>query len=39
MENTHTSHENINYDDAKNSLNDFVEAMADMGDFDRKFLH
>lgn len=37
MENAHPSHENMNYDNAENSSNDFVEAMADMGEFQPKF--
>lgn len=37
MENTHASHENMNYDNAEDSPNDFAEAMADVGEFRPKF--
>ena len=37
MENAHPSHENMNHDNVDNSPNDFVEAMADMGEFRLKF--
>lgn len=33
MKNAHPSHENINYDNAEDSSNGFIEAMADMREF------
>ena len=37
MKNALTSHENMNYDNAEDSPNDFVEAMSNMGEFRPKF--